>query len=88
MYLKLNLKEIKCLKLKVKDYILMEELTRLMETPQLTATKNCNNEIKWESVYMRFADHQIQNAQVFTAIVQQSRSLAQQRKGNVQQKNF
>jgi len=37
---------------------------------------------------MSFADHQIQNAQIFTAIVQQSRSLAQQRKGNVQQKNF
>ena len=48
MYLKLNLKEIKYLKLKVKDYILMEELTRLTEMPQLTATKNCNNEIKWK----------------------------------------
>ena len=66
----------------------MEELTRLMETPQLTATKNCNNEIKWESVYMRFADHQIQNAQIFTAIVRHSRSLAQQRKDNAQQRTF
>ncbi len=35
---------------------------------------------------MRFADHQIQNVQIFTAIVQQSRSLAQQQKSNVQQK--
>ena len=37
---------------------------------------------------MRFADHQIQNVQIFTAIVQHSRSLAQQRKGNAQQRSF
>ncbi len=49
MYLKLNLKEIKYLKLKVKDYILMEELTRLTEMPQLTVAKNFTNEIKWET---------------------------------------
>jgi len=28
----------------------MEELTRLMKTPQLTVAKNFTKEIKWESV--------------------------------------
>ena len=37
---------------------------------------------------MSFADHQIQNAQIFTAIVRHSRSLAQQRKDNAQQRTF